>query len=313
MDLELNFEDVVNSYNRIQKYVKNTSLISNQEINNEIKANIFFKCDNFQETRSFKARGAFNAILSYKEKNNKFPEKIVAVSSGNHAQAIAYACNVFKIKALIYMDKNVLKSKIDATKSWGAEVVLCENRAQANSESEEKIKEGYFFIHPSDNDDVILGQATACYEALISQGEEFDAIFAPVGGGGLIAGAYLAAQGLSKNAKIIGCEPAIANDAALSLRNNEIFSFDKSPQTIADGARTLAVSDRCFYYLKKISQIIEVSEEEIRYWHENFIAITKIKIEPTSALAIAGAKKYVEKNYSRELKKILVIISGANS
>ena len=122
--------------------------------------------DNQQVTNSFKARGAFNAVLAFKDRFGFFPKKIVAQSSGNHAQAVAYVANQLAIPVIIYMASNVSKLKIEATKKLGAEIVLCERRADANRLAEEKQSEGYFFIHPSDNDAVIAGQGTCLLEAL---------------------------------------------------------------------------------------------------------------------------------------------------
>jgi len=310
--MPLNTLEIENSLNRIKNFIVNTPTISNEILNKKIGASVFFKCDNLQKTLSFKARGAFNSILSYQEKHDgKFPEKIVAVSSGNHAQAISYVCKLFKIPALIYMAKNTPSVKVIATKANGAEVILCEKRADANQWAQEKTAEGYFFIHPSANDDVIAGQGTSCLEALLEIGE-IDAIFAPCGGGGLVSGCYFAAEKLSEKAKIFGCEPLNANDAAKSLRNGKIFSFTESPNTIADGARTLALLEPCFSYLKKISGILEISEEEIIFWQKEFLAATSMLIEPTSALAIAGAAQYAKNNSHAFNQKLLVIISGGN-
>ncbi len=308
---ELNFDDILAAHQRLKNYVKNTPVISDKKLNDELGAEVFFKMENQQETCSFKARGAFNAILAYKEKHGKFPEKIVAQSSGNHAQAVAFACKKFNIPAIIYMAANTSSFKVAATRSLGAEVVLCEKRSEANRLAEAKQHEGYFFIHPSANDDVIAGQGTAAFEALKEIGE-VAAIFAPCGGGGLVSGSYLAACGLAPKAHTIGCEPLNANDAARSVRDGKIFHFEHSPDTIADGARTLAVLEPCFTYLKKLADILEITEEEIIFWQKKISEILKQKIEPTSALAVAGAKRFLETNKKLKNPKILVIISGGN-
>jgi threonine dehydratase len=133
-----------------------------------------------------------------------------------------------------------------------------------------------------------------------------------VGGAGLIAGTMLATQLLSPNSKVIGCEPLIANDASQSFRKNKIIGFDDTPLTIADGARTLKISDRCFYYLKQINEMLEISEQKIIEWQKALSEILQQKIEPTSALAIAGLEQYLEKNKSEQNQKFLVIISGGN-
>ncbi len=307
---ELTFNDIEKSSQRIKNFVTNTGVINNAILDKKIGAQVFFKMENAQKTMSFKARGAFNAVLAYKEKHGCFPQKIVAQSSGNHAQAIAYVCKLFGIEALIYMAGIVPSHKIQATRGFGAEVILCEKRAQANAAALEKVAQGYVFIHPSDNDDVIAGQGTSAFEALSEIGE-VAAIFAPCGGGGLVAGCYLAAQGLSRNAKTYACEPLNANDAARSVREGKIFAFPDSPNTIADGARTLAVAPRCFHYLKKLNGILEISEAEIIFWQKEFLEATGILIEPTSALAVAGAAKYFINGSGGE--KALVVISGGNA
>lgn len=307
----LSFEDVFAAQNRIKNHIKNTPLVSSEKLNEEFGVQVFLKMENQQETKSFKARGAFNAILSYKEKHKKFPEKIVVQSSGNHAQGTAFACKKFGIPLLVYMIKAASQAKIDATRALGAEVVLLEKRSEVNAAAEAKQKEGYFFIHPADGNDVIAAQGTAALEALQEIGE-VEAIFAPCGGGGLIGGSFLAAQGLSPKAKVFACEPANANDAARSFRDGKIFAFADTPKTIADGARTLAVSAQSFENLKKLSGVLEISEEEIIFWQKKISEILQQKIEPTSALAIAGLAQFVKKNKPSKDSKFLIIISGGN-
>ncbi len=307
----LTFNDILAAHKRIKNHIKNTPVISSKELNEELGAQVFFKMENQQETKSFKARGAFNAILTHKEKHGKFPEKIVVQSSGNHAQAISFACKKFNIPALIYMTTIASPFKIKACRDLGAEVILLEKRKEVNLKAEEKQKEGYFFIHPSDNDDVIAGQGTAAFEALSEIGE-VAAIFAPCGGGGIVSGSFLAAQKLSPHTKTFACEPANANDVAISLRENKIFHFDESPNTIADGARTLATSERCFNYLKQLAGVLEITEEQIIFWQKKISEILEQKIEPTSALAIAGLAQFLKNNPTQKNQKFLVIISGGN-
>ncbi|MBU6140511.1 MAG: pyridoxal-phosphate dependent enzyme [Proteobacteria bacterium] len=308
---ELNFEQVKLAANRLKNYIMNTPVISDEKLNCELGAQIFFKMENQQLTNSFKARGAFNAILTYQEKHGKFPEKIVVQSSGNHAQAIAKACKEFGIKALIYMIDKASPLKIKAARDLGAEVVLLEKRSEVNESALQKQKEGYFFIHPSADAEVICGQGTAALEALEEIGE-VDFIFAPCGGGGLVSGCFLAAQKLSPQALTFACEPLNGNDVARSIRSGEIVGFEDTPNTIADGARTLATSEICFRYLKQMAGVLEIPEDEIIFWQEKLSKILKQKIEPTSALAIAGAAQFLQKNSQAKNQKILIIISGGN-
>ncbi len=308
---ELNFQDILSAENRIKNYIKNTAIISNKKIDEILDAKIFFKMDNRQETNSFKARGAFNAVLAFKEKHGFFPQKIVAQSSGNHAQAVAFVGKKFNIPVIIYMAKITSPIKVEATRKLGAEVILCEKRSEANRLAEEKQQEGYFFIHPSDNDDVIAGQGTCTLEAINEIGE-VSAIFAPCGGGGLLSGCLIAKNGILPQAQVFGCEPLSANDASQSVLGGKIVGFEESPKTIADGARTLKVSPRCFHYLKQLNGILEIAEEEIIFWQKKLEIELQEKIEPTSALSLAGCAQYIKNNPQTKNQKFLAIISGGN-
>jgi threonine dehydratase len=308
---ELTFNDVVRAHNRIRDHIEYTGIISNKKLDEELGAKVFFKMEDVQKTKSFKARGAFNAILNYKEKHGNFPEKIVVQSSGNHAQAVAFVGKKFNIPVIIYMAKITSPIKVEATRKLGAEVILCEKRSEANRLAEEKQQEGYFFIHPSDNDYVIAGQGTCVLEAIEKTGE-VSAIFAPCGGGGLLSGCLIAKNGVSPQAQVFGCEPLSANDASRSVLENKIVGFEESPITIADGARTLKVAERCFNYLKKLNGILEISEEEIIFWQKELEKEFQEKIEPTSALSIAGCAQYLKNNLQAKNQKFLVIISGGN-
>lgn len=307
---KLSFQDIVTACNRINGYINKTKIISFDSIDKKLNNKILFKLENLQKTGSFKARGAFNHLLCLKEQNI-LPEKIVAVTSGNHGTAIAYICSILKIKALIYTSKVTSNFKINAMRNFGAEVVITEKRSQANFLAEEKIKEGYHFIHPSADDLVICGQGTILIETIEQYGEEFDSVFAPCGGGGLVSGIYIASKGY-KNIKVFGVEPEIANDAKISVDSGKIFAFSESPNTIADGARTLAITENTFQYLKEISDIITVSEGEISYWTEQLNNLSQEKnIEPTAAMAMAGCAKWIEQNKIKN-QKILVVLSGGN-
>ena len=308
---QLTFEHVKQAHERIKNHIRKTPLIFSEKLNAELEAQIFFKMENQQEAKSFKARGAFNAVLAYKEKHKKFPEKIVVQSSGNHAQAIANVCKKFGIKALIYMITKASPLKIKAARDLGAEVVLLEKRSDVNEQASAKEKEGYFFIHPSANAEVIAGQGTAVLEALLEIGE-VDTIFAPCGGGGLVAGCFLASQKLSPKTQVFACEPLNANDVARSFREGKIVGFDDTPNTIADGARTLATSEICFEQIKKMAGVLEISEDEIVKWQKKLSEILGQKIEPTSALAIAGIEQFLQHNPQAKNSKILAIISGGN-
>ena len=313
--MNLSFNDIAEAKNRIQNYVVKTPILTNQILNQKLGAEIFFKCENFQTTGSFKLRGAVNKILKFKEQNGYFPEKIVAVSSGNHAQAVAYLAKQFGIKALIYMEEKASPYKVKATRNYGAEVVLTKTKKETEIYAEERVSEGYLYIHSSNDEDIVCGQGTACLEAIQEVGD-FDVVFTCCGGGGLIAGTYLACQNPASGQKvkpqIFACEPLNANDTAISYRTGKIYSFEETPNSIADGAKTLRPSAVNFPYIQKLNGVYEISEEEIIRWTQIISASLKIFIEPTSALGIAACAEFIKTNKPTTKLKILVILSGGN-
>ncbi|OYZ38352.1 MAG: serine/threonine dehydratase [Alphaproteobacteria bacterium 16-39-46] len=298
---------VTQAYNRIKDFINRTPLLESETLNERLKSRIYFKFEGMQKVGAFKARGALNTLLHLKEQN-ALPKEVVAYSSGNHAQAVAWAAKQLGIKATVIVPSVASKVKIAATKAYGAEVIVTKERQEAEDLAHEKSKT-CFLLPPYDHDDVIAGQGTVALEAWMEEGN-FDAIFAPCGGGGLISGTYLASCLFSKSVKVYACEPQIANDAAESYKTGCIKRFETTPMTIADGTRTLGISERTFQYIKKLAGFYEISEEEIVYWTQWLTHLLKINLEPTCALGMAGAYSWIKRgNYN---KKILVIVSGGN-
>ena len=302
---------------RINKFVKQTPLIHSDFFSQKLGAQIYFKCENLQKTGSFKFRGACNKILKFKEENGHFPAKIVANSSGNHAVALAFLAQEFGIEALIFVEENASKFKVKKAQDLGAQIILTKNKKDTEILAEQKAKEGYLYIHSSNDADVMQGQGTACWEAMEQMGAETpDVIFAPCGGGGLIAGSYLAAQKLGKKPLIFAAEPLKANDTSISYRSGKIFEFDDTPQTIADGARTLRPSAVNFPYIQKLDGVFEIAEEQIEYWAKLLNEHLQMPVEPTAALSVAAAQQFVDEQKKNRQKiadlKILAILSGGN-
>ncbi len=303
----VNFSDIQKTYERIKNIVNKTPVMTSRTLNEMLNASVYFKCENFQRMGAFKFRGASNAI-SQLNKDQK-TKGVITHSSGNHAQAVALAAKLFGIKAVIVMPKNSPLVKINATRGYGAEVVLCENNLKSREETTNELikKQGYVLIHPYDNDNVICGAGTATLE-LLKEIKEINAVFAPVGGGGLLSGTCIAAKGFNPKIDVFGCEPKLANDAYRSLKSGKIEVNDHT-NTIADGLRT-NLSERTFKIIREnISEIITVSEEEIinamRFLWERM----KLVVEPSGAVALAGVmakQAYIKK------KRIGVIISGGN-
>lgn len=294
------------TYNRIQPFIHRTPVLSSQSINQITGANIFFKCENFQKMGAFKMRGAANAILNLSEADRQ--KGITTHSSGNFAQAVALSAKLLGVKAYIVMPENAPSVKKAAVLGYGAEVIEAES-TQAGREN--KVKEviaqtGATFVHPSNDIDVILGQGTSALE-LIEEVVDLDYILTPVGGGGLIAGTALAAEYFS-NAKVIGGEPAGADDAYHSLKTGEIQP-SINPDTIADGLRT-SLGDKNFPIIQKfINTIIRVEEDTIVQAMRLVWERMKIIIEPSSAVPLAAV--LTEPRFFEE-KKVGIIVSGGN-
>jgi len=302
---------VVKAHSRIKDYLHRTPIVTSSTLNNMLGGHeLYFKLECHQKIGAFKSRGAFNKIIHLKEQGQT-PKKVVAVSSGNHAQGIALACKTFNIPATIFMNKSVSPLKIQATRSYGANVVLVDSNQEADQKAKEEEKNGAYFIHPFDDDQIIAGQGTACLEALEDLDEQnINAVFVPCGGGGLLSGTFLATKLFSDNIKVFAGEPENCNDAAISLKKDELHIFDTLPVTIADGIRTLSISERTFSYLKQTGGIIEINEEEIIYWTQWLQHLLKTSCEPSSAVAMAACYKWLKTQNQKQ--QTLIIISGGN-
>lgn len=314
MNYALQTPDIVaKAYNRIKPYIHKTPLLHSNSLNKMLDSQIYFKMDAVQKTGAFKIRGVLNHLLALQEKN-LLPEKIVAYSTGNHALAMSYAASLFKIKARVYLPKNVSPTKKRIASHYGAEVIEVETRNEAEEKSKYDSQHGFHYLAPSDDDDTIAGAGTMCYEALLEildMGQKPDAIFGPCGGGGLLAGSYLAKQLLSPDTELHGAEPEIANDAFRSLSSHAIYRFDSSPETIADGLRALSVSQRTLTYLQKLDDFHLVSEKSIRYWTAWLIQMMKVTCEPSAAISMSAAHSWIQKQTTKN-KVILILITGGN-
>ena len=241
--MNYNKEDIIESHNRISKWIHRTPILQSSSINKIAGAEIYFKCENFQKIGAFKMRGALNAVMSTKKQNLK--KGFVTHSSGNHAQAVALSSNIANTKAYIVMPKGAPKIKIKAVRGYGAEVTLCENNEDSRVRTCNKIikETGANFIHPFDNDDVILGQST-CAKEIYEELPDLDYIISPVGGGGLASGTILSTKFFSENTKVVLAEPQKAKDAYESFINKRLIPVS-NPNTIADGLKT-SLSEKTF-------------------------------------------------------------------
>lgn len=304
--MKIKKEDLINCYNRISPYIHRTPVLTSRLLNEIAGAELYFKCENFQRMGAFKMRGATNAILQLSEEQKK--KGVVTHSSGNFAQALALAAKSLGVSAYIVMPSDSPQVKKNAVKDYDAEIIECAPTLQARENTAKKVEDekGVTFIHPSNDTDVILGQGTACFE-LLQDHPDLKFIFSPVGGGGLIAGTALAARFFG-NCKVIGGEPAEADDAYRSLQSGKIENND-STNTIADGLKT-QLGDKNFPIIKEyVDHIVLVSEKEITSAMKLIWERMKIIVEPSSAIALAALLNEKQK-YAN--KKVGIIISGGN-
>lgn len=303
----MNKSDLLYCHDRIKPFIHNTPILTSTQINKMAGADLYFKCDNFQKMGAFKMRGAANAILQLSEDQKK--RGVVTHSSGNFAQALSLAASSIGVKAYIVMPSTATEIKKTAVKGYKGELIECEPNLKAREIAAKEIEKskGATFIHPSNNNNVILGQGTACKE-LLNEYDDLEYVLTPVGGGGLIAGSALAAKYFGKNCKVIGAEPFEADDAYRSLKSGKIET-NKTTNTIADGLKT-QLGDKNFPIIQKeVHSIIRITENEIIESMRIIWERLKIICEPSCALPLAAILK--NKEFFKN-KKLGVIISGGN-
>ncbi|MBL4753108.1 MAG: pyridoxal-phosphate dependent enzyme [Flavobacteriales bacterium] len=300
-------EEIEAAHERIKPFIHRTPVYTSQSIDRIAGCSIHFKCENFQKIGAFKIRGATNALLSLTE--NELSNGVATHSSGNHAQAVALAARDNGRKAYVVMPENSSKVKVEAVKSYGAQITFCGTAVESRQETLNKVLQetGASFIHPYNNLQVITGQATAAKE-LLEDVQDLDIVIAPVGGGGLMSGTCLASHYLSPHTEIIGSEPENVNDAFRSLAAGTIQT-NQTTDTIADGLKT-NLGDLTFEIIKEhISQIITVSESEIIEAMRLIWERMKIIIEPSSAVPLAAILREPQKFKG---KRVGLIVTGGN-
>ena len=300
-------EHITDAHERIKPFIHRTPVLTSHTLNQISGADLFFKCDNFQKIGAFKIRGAMNAVLSLPKE--KLLNGIATHSSGNHAQAIAYAARQAGAKAYIVMPENSPKVKVDAVKGYGAEIHFCEPTLLARETTLNTIveKTGAEFIHPFNDYRVITGQAT-CAKELIEDCSDLDFIIVPVGGGGLLSGTLLSAHYLSPATVVYAGEPEGAADAVLSIQSGRI---EKAPfiDTIADGLLT-NLGDKTFPIIRQfVKDILVVSDKEIIAAMRLVYERMKIVLEPSGAVPLAALLKHKDLFAG---KKTGIIFSGGN-
>ena len=299
-------EAFIKAKKNLSKVLLETHLIYSPIFSKESGNKVFIKPENLQKTGSFKIRGAYNKISNLTDAEKK--RGVIASSAGNHAQGVAYGAKESGIKAVIVMPKSTPLIKVESTKQYGAEVILhgdvYDDAYKKAKELEEK--EGYVFVHPFNDEDVLDGQGTIALE-ILEELPETDIILVPIGGGGLISGIACAAKILKPEIKIIGVEPEGAASAYEAIKENKVVEL-KEANTIADGTAVKKIGDLNFEYIKKyVDEIITVSDYELMEAFLLLVEKHKIIAENSGILSIAATKKLKEKD-----KKVVSVISGGN-
>jgi threonine dehydratase len=314
---EPTWAEIVEAHARIALRIHRTPVMTSETFDRRAGARLLFKCENLQKTGSFKIRGAANAILSLSEDDAR--RGMVTQSSGNHAAAVACAAGWRGTKAWIVMPKNAPRVKCEAVEGYGGKIAFCEPTISARKAMCAKVQAetGAVLVHPYDDDRIIAGQATAARE-LLEEVPDLDAILAPVSGGGLLSGSCLSARQMRPEIRLFGCEPAVANDAYLSLKTGELQTLEAS-DTIADGLRA-SLAPRTFTILRReLAGVLLVSEAEIIEAMRLVWERMKIVVEPSSSIVLAPLLKaggagnlQLPARADGQPAKIGLILSGGN-
>lgn len=292
---------------RIQPWVHRTPLLGSRSISERIGVEVRLKCENLQRAGSFKIRGAMNALLQLDDAQRR--RGVVAFSSGNHAQGVALAAKLLGIPATIVMPENSVQSKVDATRAYGAEVVTAGVTSATRDTVAREIaeKNGAAVIPPFDDERIVAGASTVGQE-ILEEWREVTTIVTPLGGGGLLSGTALAATSLRDDIDVYGVEPAAGNDGEQSFHSGHIISIDP-PNTIADGARTLAIGKINFGIIReRVRDVVSVDDDILLETLKWVMYRTKLVIEPTGALGLAA----LVAGKIKPRGPVAVVVSGGN-
>jgi threonine dehydratase len=302
----VSYADIAAAHERIKGVAHRTPAMTSSVTDARIGAKLFFKCENLQRMGAFKFRGAYNALSQLNSDERK--RGVLAFSSGNHAQAVALAGKLLGIKTVIVMPDNAPRVKLEATRGYGAEVVIYkaneDREAFANRVAKER---GMVTIPPFNHPHIVAGQGTAAKE-LIDEVGALDMLLVPCGGAGLLSGSAIAARHLAPHCQVVGVEPAKGDDVTQSFKSGKIVTIPV-PDTIADGARTTAPGDITFALVQRyVNEMVTVTDSELlpaMFWLWERM---KIVVEPTGALGFAAL-------FERKIEpkgKVGVILSGGN-
>ncbi|WP_340674191.1 threonine ammonia-lyase [Microbulbifer salipaludis] len=301
--------DVFAAAERIAGQIHRTPLMTSASLNTLLGADLYFKCEHLQKVGAFKARGASNAVLQVPDGT----EIVATHSSGNHGAALAWAAAQQGLRCTVVMPENAPEVKKSAVAAYGAEIVFCEPTLQAREATLQAVVQssGAHVIPPFDDARIIAGQGTVAQE-IVGQCRELgfapDLIVAPVGGGGLLAGVGLAVSALAPDIKVLGAEPAGADDAQRSFRSG-VRVTEQQPQTMADGLRT-TLGERNFVLIRRyVQDVVTVSEAAIAEALALLWRRTKQFVEPSAAVGLAAVMAHPARFRN---KRAVIVLTGGN-
>lgn len=285
-----------------------TPVSTSPRLDAELGARVFLKCENLQRGGAFKFRGAYNALSQLSPEQRR--RGVVSYSSGNHAQAVALAAKLLGMSATIVMPHDAPAVKVKATEAHGARILRYDRYREDRVAICQALADegGSAIVPPFDHPDVIAGQGTAALE-LFEEVGELDALFMPLGGGGLLAGSLLVAEVRQPRARVFGVEPEAGNDGQQSLRQGRRVRIE-TPHTIADGAQTQQLGELSFPIIQRaVSDILTVSDEQLQTGMRQLAEMLGLKVEPTGCLGYAG---FVAMSEKLRGQRVGVILSGGN-
>lgn len=290
----------------LHEAIRPTTIIEAPRLSKRLGAHVVIASETFQWTGSFKFRAGYNVALNVPNQH------IIGASSGNFGQALAYACQLTGKRCTVVMPDDSARVKVDAVREYGATVDLINVREISRSERVQQLaaESGEAYVASGFDDPLVIDGNASLGDELIALGRAFEAIIVPVGGGGLIGGIAQSVARANAATKVFGAEPALANDAARSLREGRIIANEQEPKTIADGARTISLGQHNWAIIREqVAGIIEVSEEQIREGVRLLYGLANLKVEPTGALAI-GALLAAPDQFRDQT--VCCVVSGGN-
>jgi threonine dehydratase len=298
-------EYIASVWETLPRYIRPTLLLSSQALSELLNCDLTIASETFQYTGSFKFRAAYNLLSS-------IPQKfVVAASSGNFGQAVAFACKLLGKTCTVVMPNTSARVKIEAVQSYGGVVDLIDVSKISRIERVQElisVLPDAFYAQAYDDYRVVVGNSTLSKEILSAS--NFDVIITPIGGGGLCSGQIIARDHLQAHTKIVGAEPLPGNDAALSLQSGQLISNEREPDTIADGARTLSLGKLNWEIIQRgITDIVEVPDQLTLEALRRYFLYANLKVEPTGALSLGALLAEPERFHGR---RVCCIVSGGN-